>query len=62
MLNLLFIVCCLVLLTYLSHHWWGLTAQLQSESQHKRLTDHLNWKPKAEPEGKGKVKGRTKRR
>jgi hypothetical protein len=56
MLNILLIAICLVLMTYLSHHWLGLTAEMQSENRHKRLTKHLDWQaPQTNPRRTGKL-------
>ena len=54
MLNAVLVVCCLILMSFLSHHWYGLTVTLHSETRHKRITRHLDWAPQDTEETKKK--------
>lgn len=55
MLTYALVLCCLVLLSYLSTHWYGLTVDLHDSYRRKRITAHLDWMNQPEP-------SRTKKR
>jgi len=43
MLTTLMIMISLAFMAFLTHRWLEITATLQSENRHKRMTQHLDW-------------------